>query len=39
MYEKEDYVPHLTAAKTQLRITQKGVAYFAQKYGGAHVLA
>jgi phage antirepressor YoqD-like protein len=33
MYEKEYYVPQLDATKTQLRITQKGVAYFARKYG------
>jgi phage antirepressor YoqD-like protein len=33
MYEKEYYVPSLDAVKTQLRITQKGVAYFARKYG------
>jgi phage antirepressor YoqD-like protein len=33
MYEKEYYVPHLDETKTQLRITQKGVAYFARKYG------
>ena len=37
MYEKEYYVPQLDATKTQLRITQKGVAYFAEKYGGASV--
>jgi phage antirepressor YoqD-like protein len=35
MYEKEYYVPQLDATKQQLRITQKGVAYFAKKYGGA----
>jgi anti-repressor protein len=33
MYEKEYYVPGLEATKQQLRITQKGVAYFARKYG------
>jgi phage antirepressor YoqD-like protein len=33
MYEKEYYVPQLDATKRQLRITQKGVAYFARKYG------
>jgi phage antirepressor YoqD-like protein len=33
MYEKEYYVPQLEATKRQLRITQKGVAYFARKYG------
>jgi phage antirepressor YoqD-like protein len=33
MYEKEYYVPQLDAAKQQLRITQKGVAYFTRKYG------
>jgi phage antirepressor YoqD-like protein len=33
MYEKEYYVPQLDETKTQLRITQKGVAYFARKYG------
>jgi phage antirepressor YoqD-like protein/AraC-like DNA-binding protein len=32
MYEKEYYVPHLDATKLQLRITQKGVAYFTAKY-------
>jgi phage antirepressor YoqD-like protein len=32
MYEKEYYVPQLDATKQQLRITQKGVAYFARKY-------
>jgi anti-repressor protein len=32
MYEKEYYVPQLDATKQQLRITQKGVAYFAGKY-------
>jgi anti-repressor protein len=32
MYEKEYYVPGLDATKRQLRITQKGVAYFANKY-------
>jgi phage antirepressor YoqD-like protein len=32
MYEKEYYVPSLDATKRQLRITQKGVAYFANKY-------
>jgi phage antirepressor YoqD-like protein len=32
MYEKEFYVPQLDATKRQLRITQKGVAYFAGKY-------
>ncbi|MDR1286292.1 MAG: phage antirepressor KilAC domain-containing protein, partial [Treponema sp.] len=33
MYEKEYYVPQLEAVKQQLRITQKGVAYFARRYG------
>jgi phage antirepressor YoqD-like protein len=33
MYTKEYYVPGLDSTKTQLRITQKGVAYFASKYG------
>jgi phage antirepressor YoqD-like protein len=33
MYEKEYYVPQLDATKRQLRITQKGVAYFAKRYG------
>ena len=33
IYEKEYYVPQLDATKRQLRITQKGVAYFARKYG------
>jgi phage antirepressor YoqD-like protein len=33
MYEKEYYVPQLDATKRQVRITQKGVAYFAQRYG------
>jgi phage antirepressor YoqD-like protein len=33
MYEKEYYVPQLEETKRQLRITQKGVAYFARKYG------
>jgi phage antirepressor YoqD-like protein len=33
MYEKEYYVPQLAATKRQLRITQKGIAYFAKKYG------
>jgi phage antirepressor YoqD-like protein len=33
MYEKEYYVPQLDATKRQLRITQKGVAYFAKKLG------
>jgi phage antirepressor YoqD-like protein len=32
MYEKEYYVPQLEATKHLLRITQKGVAYFAKKY-------
>jgi phage antirepressor YoqD-like protein len=32
MYEKEYYVPVLDATKRQLRITQKGVAYFTRKY-------
>jgi phage antirepressor YoqD-like protein len=32
MYEKEYYVPQMDATKRQLRITQKGVAYFAGKY-------
>jgi phage antirepressor YoqD-like protein len=32
MYEKEYYVPQLEATKHQLRITQKGVAYFAKRY-------
>jgi phage antirepressor YoqD-like protein len=32
MYEKEYYVPGLDATKRQLRITQKGVVYFARKY-------
>jgi phage antirepressor YoqD-like protein len=32
MYEKEYYVPSLDATKQQLRVTQKGVAYFASKY-------
>jgi phage antirepressor YoqD-like protein len=35
MYEKEYYVPQLDATKQQLRITQKGVAHFAKKYGRA----
>jgi phage antirepressor YoqD-like protein len=35
MYEKEYYVPQLDATKLQLRITQKGVAHFAKKYGRA----
>ena len=35
MYEKEYYVPGLDATKRQLRITQKGVACFARKYGKA----
>jgi hypothetical protein len=35
MYEKEYYVPQLEATKRQLRITQKGVAYFAGKFGEA----
>jgi phage antirepressor YoqD-like protein len=35
MYEKEYYVPQLDAAKSQLRITQKGVVHFARKYGTA----
>jgi phage antirepressor YoqD-like protein len=35
MYEKEYYVPQLDATKQQLRITQKGVAHFANKYGRA----
>jgi phage antirepressor YoqD-like protein len=35
MYEKEYYVPQMEAVKRQLRITQKGVAHFAKKYGGA----
>jgi phage antirepressor YoqD-like protein len=38
MYEKEYYVSALDVTKTQLRIMQKGVAYFARKYG-AKVLA
>jgi hypothetical protein len=38
MYEKEYYVPQLDATKTQLRITQKGVAYFARKYGAKAVV-
>jgi phage antirepressor YoqD-like protein len=33
MYEKEYYIPQLDATKRQLRITQKGVAYFAKRYG------
>jgi phage antirepressor YoqD-like protein len=37
MYEKEYYVSHLEATKLQLRITQKGVAHFAKKYGGVMV--
>jgi phage antirepressor YoqD-like protein len=32
MYEKEYYVPQLDATKQQLRITQKGVTHFADKY-------
>jgi phage antirepressor YoqD-like protein len=32
MYEKEYYVPQLDGTKLQLRITQKGVAYFADLY-------
>jgi phage antirepressor YoqD-like protein len=35
MYEKEYYVAGLNTTKTQLRITQKGVAYFAKKYAEA----
>jgi phage antirepressor YoqD-like protein len=35
MYEKEYYAPQLDATKTQLRITQKGVAYFAKRYSRA----
>jgi hypothetical protein len=37
MYEKEYYVPQLDAMKRQRRITQKGVAHFAKKYGGMSV--
>jgi phage antirepressor YoqD-like protein len=33
VYEKEYYVPQLDATRRQLRITQKGVAYFAKRYG------
>jgi phage antirepressor YoqD-like protein len=33
MYEKEYYIPQLDTTKPQLRITQKGVAHFARKYG------
>jgi anti-repressor protein len=33
VYEKEYYVPQLDATKRQLRITQKGVAHFAKRYG------
>jgi phage antirepressor YoqD-like protein len=33
MYEKEYYIPQLEETKPQLRITQKGVAYFAKRYG------
>jgi phage antirepressor YoqD-like protein len=32
MYEKEYYIPQMDATKRQLRITQKGVAHFADKY-------
>lgn len=33
MYEKEYYVPQIDRTNLQLRITQKGVTYFAQRYG------
>jgi phage antirepressor YoqD-like protein len=32
MYEREYYLPQLEEARIQLRITQKGVAYFTRKY-------
>jgi phage antirepressor YoqD-like protein len=35
LYEKEYYVPQLDATKQQLRITQKGVTYFAEKYASS----
>jgi phage antirepressor YoqD-like protein len=38
MYEKEHYISQLDSTKRQLRITQKGVAYFARKYCKAEVL-
>ena len=34
MYDREYYVPGMDATKQQLRVTQKGVAYFVKKYGG-----
>jgi phage anti-repressor protein/phage antirepressor YoqD-like protein len=37
VYEKEYYVPQLDATRTQLRITQKGVAHFVRKYGRSTV--
>jgi phage antirepressor YoqD-like protein len=37
LYEKEYYVAGLNTTKTQLRVTQKGVAHFAKKYAEAAV--